>query len=191
MQTHLQHPASIKHAASSAVRLQRRQTLVAGAAIALQTIPCSMPVGGRRILVSRDIHIGIAVDTEEGLLVPVIRDVSNLSLKQVAARSRDLVARARERKLVAAEMQGGTFTISNLGMYGIDAFTPIINYPECAVLGVGRIQQQPVFVGDRIVPVQLLTLSLTFDHRVVDGAPAARFLQTLCKLIENPLPLLI
>ncbi|MFN8007756.1 MAG: 2-oxo acid dehydrogenase subunit E2 [Terriglobia bacterium] len=92
---------------------------------------------------------------------------------------------------MAAEMQGGTFTISNLGMYGIDALTPIINYPECAVLGVGRIQQQPVFVGDRIVPVQLLTLSLTFDHRVVDGAPAARFLQTLCKLIENPLPLLI
>jgi len=147
--------------------------------------------GEKEILVTRDIHIGIAVDTDEGLLVPVIHNVPGLSLKQVAARSRDLIARARQRKLVPEEMEGGTFTISNLGTFGIDAFTPIINYPECAILGVGKIQRQPVVEEDRIVPGQRLTLSLTFDHRIVDGAPAARFLQTLGNLIENPSPPLV
>jgi pyruvate dehydrogenase E2 component (dihydrolipoamide acetyltransferase) len=144
-----------------------------------------------KILVARDINIGIAVDTDQGLHVPVVRDVPRLSLKQVAARSRDLIARARQRKLQPEEIQGGTFTISNLGAFGIEAFTPIINYPECAILGVGRIQLQPVVVKDQIVAVQRLTLSLTFDHRIVDGAPAARFLQALSNLIENPGPPLL
>jgi pyruvate dehydrogenase E2 component (dihydrolipoamide acetyltransferase) len=88
-------------------------------------------------------------------------------------------------------MQGGTFTITNLGAFGVDAFTPIINYPECAILGVGRIQKQPVVVDDQIVIRERMTLSLTFDHRIVDGAPAARFLQTLSRLIENPGPSLV
>jgi pyruvate dehydrogenase E2 component (dihydrolipoamide acetyltransferase) len=147
--------------------------------------------GDEKIVVARDIHIGIAVDTDQGLLVPVIPDVPGLSLKQVAARSRDLIARARQRKLQPEEIQGGTFTISNLGAFGIEAFTPIINYPECAILGVGRIQRQPVVVKDQIVAAQRLTLSLTFDHRIVDGAPAARFLQDLSNLIENPGPPLL
>ena len=85
-------------------------------------------------------------------------------------------------------MQGGCFTITNLGAFGIDAFTPIINPPECAVLGVGRIKRRPVMDGDRVVGRELLTLSLTFDHRIVDGAPAARFLQTLVACVENPAP---
>jgi pyruvate dehydrogenase E2 component (dihydrolipoamide acetyltransferase) len=88
-------------------------------------------------------------------------------------------------------MKGGTFTITNLGMFGIDAFTPIINYPECAILGVGRIRKLPAVVGDQVVPRDMLTLSLTFDHRLVDGAPAARFLQALAGRIENPGPSLI
>jgi pyruvate dehydrogenase E2 component (dihydrolipoamide acetyltransferase) len=163
--------------------------LVKLAAIALRKHPLlNARWTGEQILVAQNVHIGIAVDTDEGLLVPVIHDVPGLSLKQVAARSLDLIARARQRRLQAEEMQGGTFTITNLGPFAIDAFTPIINYPECAILGVGRIQRQPVVIEDRIVPGERLTLSLTFDHRIVDGAPAARFLEALGHLIENPGP---
>jgi pyruvate dehydrogenase E2 component (dihydrolipoamide acetyltransferase) len=143
------------------------------------------------IHLSDGIHIGIAVDTDAGLLVPVLRDVPALGLKQVAARARDLIERARARKLMLDELQGGTFTITNLGAFGIDAFTPLINVPQCAILGVGRIARRPVVFGEQIVARDQLTLSLTFDHRIVDGAPAARFLQTLCGLIENPGPWLM
>lgn len=132
------------------------------------------------------IHIGLAVDAEEGLLAPVVRDVPGLTLRQVAERSADLVARARARKLTAEELSGGTFTITNLGAMGVDAFTPIINLPECAVLGVGRIVREPVVVGDAVVAQDRVWLSLTFDHRLVDGAPAARFLETLRKAVERP-----
>jgi len=143
------------------------------------------------IQIQPGIHIGIAVDTEAGLLVPVVHDAASLSLRQLAARSRDLIDRARQRRIRSDEMQGGTFTITNLGPFGIDAFTPIINHPECAILGVGRIQRQAVMVQDQVVGRDMLTLNLTFDHRIVDGAPAASFLQTLCQLIENPVPQLI
>src|SRR5262249_53577731 len=125
-----------------------------------------------RVVTLADVHIGLAVDTEAGLLVPVIRDVPRLSLQQVALRSRELIDRARRRALSAEEMQGGTFTITNLGPFDIDAFTPIIHWPEGAILGVGRIHKQPAVVEDRVVPRELVTLSLTFDHRLVDGAPA-------------------
>ena len=125
------------------------------------------------------------MDTDAGLFVPVIRDVPHLSLQQVTEDSRDLADRARRGKLRGEEMRGGTFTITNLGAFGIDAFTPIINYPECAILGVGRIARRPVVVGDQIVARDVLTLSLTFDHRIVDGVPAARFLQALVRRIEN------
>jgi pyruvate dehydrogenase E2 component (dihydrolipoamide acetyltransferase) len=141
---------------------------------------------GDRIIEEAGIHIGIAVDTDAGLLVPVIRDVPSLSLQQIAAVSRDLVDRARRGELRGEEMRGGTFTITNLGAFGIDAFTPIINYPECAILGIGRIARRPVVLGEEIVVRDVMTLSLTFDHRIVDGAPAARFLQALVRRIENP-----
>ncbi len=133
-----------------------------------------------------DLAIGIAVDTEAGLLVPVISQVNRLSVRQVAERSRDLIEKARAGKLSTAEMQGGVFTITNLGTYGIDAFTPIINVPETAILGLGAIRREPVVVeNDQIVIRDLITLSLTFDHRVADGAPAARFLQTIRAAIED------
>jgi pyruvate dehydrogenase E2 component (dihydrolipoamide acetyltransferase) len=146
---------------------------------------------GGNLVPRESVDVGIAVDTEAGLLVPVVRDVCGLTLRQVAARSRDLVDRARKRKLAAAEMQGGTFTVSSLGAYGIDAFSPVINYPEIAILGVGAIRREPVAVGEQVVVRDVLTLSLTFDHCAVDGAPAARFLQTLCKIIEAPGPWLL
>ena len=134
------------------------------------------------------IDIGIAVDTDAGLLVPVVRDVPGLGLSAVAARSRALIEQARCGTLTAADLRGGCFTITNLGAYGIDAFTPIINPPECAVLGVGRIARRPTMDGDRVVGREEVTLSLTFDHRIVDGAPAARFLQTLAECVANPAP---
>lgn len=119
------------------------------------------------------INIAFAVDTDAGLMAPVIRDVDQLSLEQVVERSRELIEKARANKLTADDQRDATFTITNLGMYGIDAFTPIITLPQCAVLGIGRIADGA------------LTLSLTFDHRIVDGAPAARFLQTLARLISR------
>jgi pyruvate dehydrogenase E2 component (dihydrolipoamide acetyltransferase) len=139
-----------------------------------------------RIVSPEGIHIGIAVDTDAGLLVPVVRDVPRLSLKELSIRSRDLIDRARQGKLSAIELQGGTFTVTSLGALGIDAFTPIINYPECAILGVGRIRRCPAVLDDQIVIRNQVTLSLTFDHRITDGVPAARFLQTLSALIDNP-----
>lgn len=138
--------------------------------------------------VRSDIHIGIAVDTEGGLLVPVVRDVPKLDLPSLAARTRDLAQRARARQLRPEELRGGTFTVTNLGTFGIDEFTPIINPPECAILGIGRILRRPWVVDDEIVPRDLLTLSLTFDHRVTDGAPAARFLQAIARGIEGGSP---
>src|SRR5439155_15325511 len=132
-----------------------------------------------------------AVDTDAGLLAPVIRNVPQLTLRQVAEQARDLAERARQRKLKAEEMQDGTYTLTNLGAFGIDAFTPIINYPQCAVLGVGRIERRAVVLNDQVVARDQITLSLTFDHRIVDGAPAAKFLQALSKLIENPGPSLV
>jgi pyruvate dehydrogenase E2 component (dihydrolipoamide acetyltransferase) len=144
-----------------------------------------------RIVMLKSIHIGLAIDTEAGLLVPVIRDVPSLTLRQVAARSQDLIARARQRRLKPDELHGGTFTVTNLGPFGVDAFTPIINPPECAVLGIGRITKVPALIDQQFTQRDRMTLCLTFDHRIIDGAPAARFLQDLASLLENPSPWLL
>ncbi len=144
-----------------------------------------------RLIVPDEPHIGIAVDTDDGLLVPVIRGAAGLALGEIVARARDLARRAREHRIRPDELRGGTFTITNLGAFGVEAFTPIINPPECAVLGLGRIARQPVMIEDRVVGRDRMSLSLTFDHRIVDGAPAARFLQALVGAIENPAPWLI
>jgi len=136
------------------------------------------------------VNLGMAVDAERGLLVPVIRDADRLGLRELGTRFRDLVNRAREGKSLPDELTGGTFTITNLGMFDVDAFTPVINPPELAILGVGRIQMKPVVQDGQVVARQMVTLSLTFDHRLVDGAPAARFLQRIKRLIENPYLLL-
>ena len=131
----------------------------------------------------------MAVDTEKGLLVPVIRDADTKSLREFGAAFRELVDRARKGRSLPDDLSGGTFTITNLGMYDIDAFTPVINLPEAAILGVGRITPKWVFSAESPnAPVlrQMLTLSLVFDHRLVDGAPAARFLQWIKGVIEEP-----
>lgn len=139
------------------------------------------------IVVPRDheMNIGMAVDTEDGLLVPVIQDVNGLTLSELAVRSRGLIERARAGKLIASDMQGGVFTVTNLGAFGIDAFTPVINLPESAILGLGAIRMEAVATPDgKIFAQPQLSLSLTFDHRVIDGAPAARFLQELVAALE-------
>lgn len=144
--------------------------------------------GEDQLLVPRRVHLGIAVDTEEGLLVPVIRDVATSTLKHIAAQSSRLITAARAGKLLAADMQGACFTLSNLGTLGVEAFTPVINPPESAILGIGAILREAVPQEDGTFSArQRLTVSLTFDHRVNDGAAAARFLQTLRHLIEHPL----
>lgn len=166
--------------------------LVKLAAVALKQHPeVNSRWDDERILTSEEVHIGIAVDTPQGLIVPVLRSVGRLTLRQVAVRSRDLIERSRQRKVAAAELQGGTFTVTNLGMFGIDAFTPLLNPPQAAILGVGRINREPAVVDDHILARDRMTLSLTFDHRIIDGAPAARFLDSLSRLISNPAPALI
>jgi len=135
------------------------------------------------------LSIGVAVDTPDGLLVGVVRDVANLRLAEVARISRELAERARLGKLGTSEMEGAAMTITNLGAWGIDAFTPIIPYPQAAILGLGAIRREPVVVDeDKIAIRSMMTLSLTFDHRIVDGAPAAQFLQDLVGLIEKVSP---
>lgn len=137
-----------------------------------------------------NVGLGIAVDTEGGLLVPVIRDADRKTLRVVAAELRALIGRARAGRSLPDDLRGGTFTITNLGMFGIDAFTPIINLPEAAILGVGRIRPKPVVHAGETAIRQMWTLSMAFDHRLVDGAPAARFLQRVKQLVENPFLLL-
>ncbi len=146
--------------------------------------------GNGAIETSNQVNIGIAVATEEGLIVPVIYHADELSLKEIAARREDVVARANASKLRPEDLRDGTFTISNLGMYGVDVFNAIINAPQAAILAVGRI-------ADRVVPMNgapaiqpMMMLSLSCDHRVIDGARGAQFLQTLADLIEEPLNLL-
>ena len=138
-----------------------------------------------------EINIGVAVALEDGLVVPVVRDADNARLSEISEQVKSFAERARSNQLTPGELQGGTFTITNLGNFGIDAFTPIINPPESAILGVGRILKKPVVHNDEIVIRSMLTLSLTFDHRVIDGAPAAQFLQTVSGYIQDPYLLLV
>jgi pyruvate dehydrogenase E2 component (dihydrolipoamide acetyltransferase) len=132
------------------------------------------------------VHMGVAVALEDGLIVPVIRDAGGRSLAEIARDRVDLAAKAQAGTLTLDEVEGGTFTISNLGSFGADAFTPIVNPPQCAILGVGRIVDKPVAVAGSVEVRPTLWLSLTFDHRIVDGAPAARFLQQLGDRLGAP-----
>lgn len=162
------------------------------AGVALQPHPLLMaqwrPEG---LFFPPDINIAFAVDTEHGLFAPVLRGVPGLSLRQITAQSRRLEQLARDQQLSNDDLQGATFTVSNLGNFGVDVFTPIISVPQCAVLGIGRIRREPAVVGDEILPRHRVALSLSFDHRIVDGAPAARFLDSLRQTLENPSPWLV
>jgi pyruvate dehydrogenase E2 component (dihydrolipoamide acetyltransferase) len=136
------------------------------------------------------VNVGIAVASEAGLLVVVVRDADTKPLAQVNADLAGLVAKSRQGGLGPDELSGSTFTITNLGGYGVEAFTPLVNPPETAILGIGRIAKRPAVVDGQIVPRDLMYLSLAFDHRVVDGAPAAQFLQRVKECLEAPYVLL-
>jgi len=133
------------------------------------------------IVISGQVHMGFAVALEDGLIVPVIRDAHEKSLGDIATERVELSTRAQAGTLSIEDIEGGTFTISNLGAFGADAFTPIVNPPQCAILGVGRIVEKPVVRDGSVAIAPTLWLSLTFDHRLIDGAPAARFLQALAE----------
>ncbi len=158
------------------------------AATALRSIPMmNTSIEGDNIILHDRINIGVAVALEEGLLVPVVRDADRKGLKAICKDTKDLISKARNNKLTGDELIGGTFTISNLGSYDIDGFTPIINLPECAILGVGRIVRKPIVnENDEIVPASMMTLSLSFDHRIVDGALAAQLLKLIKDYLEDP-----
>lgn len=138
-----------------------------------------------------DVHVAVAVAIDEGLMTPVIRHADQKGLAQISAETRELAGKARERKLQPEEMEGSTFTISNLGMYGIEEFTAIINPPNACILAVGAIRDVPVVENGEVVPGKRMKVTLSSDHRVVDGAKAAEFLNTVKQLIENPLSMLL
>ncbi len=134
-----------------------------------------------------DVHLGMAVAVDDGLITPVLRSAHRKSLREIAAESRELAGRARARKLLPEEYTGGTFSVSNLGMYDIEQFTAVINPPEAGILAVGTITDQPVVLGGEITTRQRMRLTMSCDHRVIDGATGAQFLQTVRRMLENPL----
>jgi len=146
---------------------------------------------GDKIRYNHHVNIGVAVAVDEGLLVPVVRFADTLSFKQINAQVKDFAQKAKDKKLQPSDWEGSTFTISNLGMYGIDEFTAIINPPDACILAVGGISQVPVVKNGAVVPGNIMKLTLSCDHRVVDGATGAAFLQTLKSLLEEPLRMLL
>jgi pyruvate dehydrogenase E2 component (dihydrolipoamide acetyltransferase) len=145
---------------------------------------------GDHTQVNYHVHLGVAVAVDEGLVVPVLRFTDQMTLTRIGAGVKDLAARARTKKLTPAEMEGSTFTVSNLGMFGILDFTSIINQPNSAILSVGAIVEKPVVKNGQIVVGSTMRITLACDHRTVDGATGAQFLQTLRHYLENPVTML-
>lgn len=174
------------------VRLTYTDLVIKSAAKALGDHPSiNGTYGDNEIILHGDCHIGLAVSLDEGLVVPVIRHADRLSLREIAKESARLSEAARAGRLSLDDFAGGTFTISSLGMYGVDSFTPIINEPQAAILGVNRIYDDVHWDDNRPVRVRRMNLSLTWDHRIVDGAPAARFLGDVATLLAEPYRLLV
>jgi pyruvate dehydrogenase E2 component (dihydrolipoamide acetyltransferase) len=183
-----------KHQSERGPKLTVTAFALKAVAIALQQFPqfnSSLDTAAGQLIVKNYYHLGVAVDTERGLLVPVLRDVDRKSVAELAQELTDIAERARQKKLSADEMRGGTFTITNLGGIGGTAFTPIINYPEVAILGLSRARLEPVVRDGAVTPRLLLPLSLSYDHRVIDGAGAARFTRRVAEFLESPLMMLL
>ena len=175
-------------ASQEGVRLTPLAFIIKACVLALKKFPrfnASLDASGENLVFKKYFHVGFAADTPEGLVVPVIRDADRKNLFEIARSLAELSDKARAGKLTAAEMQGGTFTVSSLGGIGGTAFTPIINAPEVAILGVSRSSQKPVFQQGTFVPRLMLPLSLSYDHRVIDGAEAARFVVFLSGTLSD------
>jgi len=180
-------------AAAAGVKVTPLAFVVRACVLALKEFPnfnASFDASGENVVLKKYFHIGFAADTPNGLLVPVIRDADKLDVFGIAGALADLSDRARKGTLKGAEMQGGTFTITSLGGIGGTAFTPIINAPEVAILGLSRTQTRPVWDGKAFAPRQMLPLSLSYDHRMIDGAAGARFAVHVSKLLADPATLL-
>ncbi len=178
--------------ADEGVKVTMVSLLLKASAAALRAFPeFNASLDGGNLVLKRYFHLGFAADTPNGLLVPVIRDVDRKGLLEIARELTTLSAAARDGKLGREDMEGGTFTISSLGGIGGTAFTPIINAPEVAILGVSRSAMKPVWDGRMFVPRLMLPLSLSYDHRVVDGAAAARFTTHLAGLLSDPRRMLL
>jgi pyruvate dehydrogenase E2 component (dihydrolipoamide acetyltransferase) len=163
-------------------------------AAALRKFPqfnASIDLATNTIVYKKYVHIGIAVDTEHGLLVPVVRHADQKNILEIAAEIQQLADKAKARKLTLDEMAGGSMSITNLGGIGGTAFTPIVNWPEVAILGLSRGTVEAVFRDGQIVPRQMLPLSLSYDHRVIDGADAIRFLRWVVEAIEQPFTVML
>jgi pyruvate dehydrogenase E2 component (dihydrolipoamide acetyltransferase) len=168
------------------VRVSLTDVLTFAVARTLREFPdLNARLEGQEIQVLEDIHLGVAVATPAGLIVPVIRHADQRSLGDIAQQSAQLAEKAHARRLTLDEVSGGTFTLTNLGSYGIEIFTPLVNYPQCAILGIGRVAERPVVVPGRIAVRAMMYVSLSFDHRIIDGAPAAMFLQKLKERLET------
>jgi pyruvate dehydrogenase E2 component (dihydrolipoamide acetyltransferase) len=160
--------------------------VVAAALKAFPQFNASIDLASEELVLKKYVNIGIAVDTDRGLLVPVIRDVDTKSIKQVAIELPQLAEKARTRKIALEEMQGACFSVSNLGGIGGSFFTPIVNAPEVAILGISRARMEPVYADGQFVPRLMMPLSLSYDHRVIDGADGARFLRWVTEALEQP-----
>jgi pyruvate dehydrogenase E2 component (dihydrolipoamide acetyltransferase) len=176
----------------SPVKISFNDMVLKAVAVALKKHPAvNSSWLGDKIRINHHVNIGVAVAVEDGLLVPVVRFADGKSLSQIAAEVKDFAQRAKNKKLQPSDWEGSTFTISNLGMFGIDDFTAIINPPDACILAVGAIQQVPVVKNGAVVPGNIMKLTLSCDHRVVDGATGSAFLQTLKGLLEEPLRMLV
>ncbi|WP_026974226.1 dihydrolipoamide acetyltransferase family protein [Alicyclobacillus contaminans] len=176
-------------AAERGVKITYLPFIVKAMVAALRDFPVlnsSLDEERQELVYKRYFHIGIATDTERGLVVPVVRHADRKNMWTIAAEINDLATRARTNKLLPNEMRGSTISITNIGSAGGMFFTPIINYPEVAILGVGRITEKPIIKDGEIVPAHMMALSLSFDHRVIDGALAQNFINRLKQLLENP-----
>lgn len=169
------------------IRISFNDIFILAASRALKRFPIiNSTLVGDEILLHGSVHMGIAVALPEGLIVPVLKDADQKGLLQIAEESRVLVRKAREGNLSVDEVTGGTFTITNLSMFPVDGFTPILRPPESGILGLCRVREKPAVYNGEIAIRSMMTVSLTWDHRVVDGAPASEFLQTLCRFLEEP-----
>jgi pyruvate dehydrogenase E2 component (dihydrolipoamide acetyltransferase) len=160
--------------------------VIAAALRAFPQFNASIDVANEEIIIKKYVHIGVAVDTEAGLLVPVLRDVDHKNITELSVELAELAEKAKARKLTLEEMEGGSFTITNLGGIGGTYFTPIVYAPEVAILGLSRAVTEPVFVNGEFEPRLMMPLSLSYDHRVIDGATAIRFLRWVCESFEQP-----
>lgn len=178
--------------AGTGTKISVTDLLIRACAVALRAHPdANSSWGGDKLLRHRRIHVGVAVAVEDGLIVPVIRDADRKSLSEIATEAHALAERARIGRLTPDEFRGGTFTISNLGMYGIDHFTAVINPPEAAILAVGAATEEPVLRDGQLAARTTIKLTLSIDHRVLDGATAAEFLRDLKDTLEEPLRIVI